>query len=323
MFEIVEEINGYLREIQNFGLDNQSVLSSPAMYVAGIGALILVGIIASNMFMGKRIDHQKLGKILIILIILTMYGPLLNVVNQFLDGVNNTCKTAFASKTDPNKILQEIWDKKKKVQEDKGKSGSNNLLKETSTEVEKEKKETKWYYFGLDGIGEDIKAAFNEAKDNLKLVIITIIEEGLITLTAAIIVILNIIRTTFLIILSILGVFAIGLSMIPGLENSGYSWLQKYVNTYLWLSVSYIIQGIVGNLLESYSSNINTGTANPTFDLLLVSVCLSTVVLMFLVPTITGYIISASVSSASKFKGYAGKSAGAVASTAKNIIAKK
>ncbi|MFV0237547.1 MAG: hypothetical protein ACK5HU_03290 [Flavobacteriales bacterium] len=298
MFKIVEEVNAYLKTLQNFGMDNLHVLNNTAMQIAGLGAVILVLVISVNLYFGKRINMQKLGKILIIFLILTMYGPLLGLINGTLDQVNHICKSAFASEVDLNVVYQDLWEKKTKAQSaNDGEAESNAFLKEILKEIEKENP----LHNESNKIGTDLILAFNHNNvGEFKHALITTFEEFMLMLSAGSIVILNIIRTTFLIILSVIGLFAIALSIIPALENSGYAWLQKYVQTYLWLGITYIVEGVTSLILQKYNETVHQDIVSTTFDLLLMLVCFSTLILVCLVPIITRHIVSTTVSYAYK-----------------------
>jgi hypothetical protein len=113
------------------------------------------------------------------------------------------------------------------------------------------------------------------------------------------IIILNIIRGFFLIVLSVFGVFVIALSAFPTLEGSFTQWLTKYINVYLWLAIGFILQSVLVKvqLLSSVKLlNDSTNASNATNQWnLLISVC--TIIGFLAIPTISGWMVNAATNS--------------------------
>jgi len=125
-------------------------------------------------------------------------------------------------------------------------------------------------------------------------------------------IILNVIRTFFLVVLTIFGIFVIPFTIYPSLEGSLGSWLQKYINVYLWLPVGYILDGILSKIFYyhqnssglpvQYSLNVDGAINNNLVNLL--AIC--TIISYVTIPTITNWLVNASTNAmASKVKGKA------------------
>lgn len=140
-------------------------------------------------------------------------------------------------------------------------------------------------------------------------------------------------------ILIILGPIAVGMALIPGFENSLYSWVSKFININLYTFVAYTIINIGQQLIasgytmeiERYDTLLSNGTIT-NLDALMVYVsnsgmiynqlftCVAYVVTgigVLMTPTIADSIVSAGgAGSMTKMKNAAGK----IASSAKTAI---
>jgi conjugative transposon TraJ protein len=111
---------------------------------------------------------------------------------------------------------------------------------------------------------------------------------------------INVIRTFFLIVLSIFGPLAFGLSVFDGLRHSLDNWLAKYLNVFLWLPVANIFGSIIGQIQqEMIKLDIaqvgSTGHTvfGPTDTAYLIFLVMA-IAGYFTVPALTNYIIRAS-----------------------------
>ncbi len=140
-------------------------------------------------------------------------------------------------------------------------------------------------------------------------------------------------------ILIILGPIAVGMALVPGFENSLYSWVSKFININLYTFVAYTIINIGQQLIasgytmeiERYDTLLTNGTVT-NLDALMVYVsnsgmiynqlftCVAYIVTgigVLMTPTIADSIVSAGGAGAmTKMKNAAGK----VASTAKTAV---
>jgi conjugative transposon TraJ protein len=111
---------------------------------------------------------------------------------------------------------------------------------------------------------------------------------------------INVIRTFFLIVLSIFGPLAFGLSVFDGLRHSLDNWLAKYLNVFLWLPVANIFGSIIGQIQQemikldiAQVSSTGHTVFGPTDTAYLIFLVMA-IAGYFTVPALTNYIIRAS-----------------------------
>lgn len=127
--------------------------------------------------------------------------------------------------------------------------------------------------------------------------------------------VLNVFRAFFLIVLSIFGIFAIAFSIMPTMEGSFSTWLQKYINVYLWLPIGYILMGVINKLVrfirvdipmnqsELFTAGSDTQHMAST-SILAALVGLCTIAGTLAIPSMAGWLVNTSTASlASKVKG--------------------
>ncbi len=134
--------------------------------------------------------------------------------------------------------------------------------------------------------------------------------------------IIDTVRTFFLVVLTLLGPIAFAFSVYDGFHNTLTSWLARYINVYLWLPVSDLLTGILtririmllrGDIAQFQDpSYIADGSSGVYIVFMLIGI-----VGYFCVPTIAGWIVQAGGSGAygkniNKGAGLAGSASGAV-----------
>ena len=99
---------------------------------------------------------------------------------------------------------------------------------------------------------------------------------------AAAAVVIDALRTFYLVVLSILGPLAFAIAVFDGFQSSLTNWLSKYVSIYLWLPISDLFSAIIARLqILSLQQETTSGTA---------------VTLIFMVIGICGYMCIPSIS---------------------------
>lgn len=137
--------------------------------------------------------------------------------------------------------------------------------------------------------------------------------------------IINTIRTFYLIILAIIGPLVFGLSIYDGFQHTVTVWLARYINIYLWLPVANIFGAIIAKIQENmmkpsiYDINVPGVPMISVTDTAYLIFLLIAIVGYFTVPSVANYIVNAGGGNAlvhkiSSFASTAVKSAGAVAS---------
>ena len=107
------------------------------------------------------------------------------------------------------------------------------------------------------------------------------------------------IRTFFLIVLAILGPIAFALSVWDGFQSTLTTWIQRYIQTYLWLPVADLFSTILAKIqVLMLQNDISELTNNPNINLDSSNTCyiifmVIGIVGYFTIPTVSGWIIQA------------------------------
>lgn len=138
--------------------------------------------------------------------------------------------------------------------------------------------------------------------------------------------VIDTLRTFFLIVLSILGPIAFAISVWDGFQGTLPQWITRYVSIYLWLPVSDMFSSILARLqILMLQNDISELQNNPNYSIdasnsLYIIFMIIGIIGYFTVPTVAGWIIQSSgvgsygrnvSSTSSKMGGAAGSIAGA------------
>lgn len=106
-------------------------------------------------------------------------------------------------------------------------------------------------------------------------------------------------RTFFLIVLAILGPIAFALSVWDGFQSTLTTWIQRYIQTYLWLPVADLFSTILAKIqVLMLQNDISELTNNPNANLDSSNTCYVIFMIIgiigyFTIPTVSGWIIQA------------------------------
>lgn len=144
--------------------------------------------------------------------------------------------------------------------------------------------------------------------------------------------VIDTLRTFFLVVLSILGPIAFAISVWDGFQSTLTQWICRYVQVYLWLPVSDMFSTILAKIqVLMLQSDIERMQADPNFSLdssdgVYIVFMIIGIIGYFTIPTVSGWIIQAGGmgnygrnvnQTAGKAGGFAGSVAGA---TAGNVV---
>ena len=139
--------------------------------------------------------------------------------------------------------------------------------------------------------------------------------------------VIDTIRTFFLIVLAILGPIAFALSVYDGFQSTLTQWISRYISVYLWLPVSDLFSSILAKIqVLMLQNDISELQNNPNFSIdasntVYIIFMLIGIVGYFTIPTVANWIISAGGmgsynrnlnTSVAKAGGIAGAAAGAM-----------
>jgi conjugative transposon TraJ protein len=140
--------------------------------------------------------------------------------------------------------------------------------------------------------------------------------------------VIDTVRTFFLIVLAILGPIAFAISVYDGFGSTLTAWISKYISVYLWLPVSDLFSSILAKIqILMLQNDISELQNNPNFSIdasntVYIIFMIIGIVGYFTIPTVAGWIITAGggmsgynrnlTTTAAKTGAVAGAAAGAV-----------
>ena len=149
--------------------------------------------------------------------------------------------------------------------------------------------------------------------------------------------VIDTLRTFFLVVLAILGPIAFAISVWDGFQSTLTQWICRYVQVYLWLPVSDMFSTILAKIqVLMLQSDIERMQADPNFSLdssdgVYIVFMIIGIIGYFTIPTVSGWIIQAGGmgnygrnvnQTASKAGGFAGSVAGATAGNVAGRVGK-
>jgi len=110
--------------------------------------------------------------------------------------------------------------------------------------------------------------------------------------------VIDTIRTFFLIVLSILGPIAFGISVWDGFQSTLTQWLTRYISVYLWLPVADIFSAILAKIQTLILEKDIEMLSDPAFipdtsNTVYIIYMIIGIIGYFTIPTVTGWIIQA------------------------------
>ena len=148
-------------------------------------------------------------------------------------------------------------------------------------------------------------------------------------LVAAAALVIDTLRTFFLVVLSILGPIAFAISVWDGFHSTLSQWFCRYIQIYLWLPVSDLFSTILAKIqILMLQNDIEALQTDPNFSIeasngVYITFLIIGIVGYFTIPTVAGWIIQAGggIGSYGRNIGTAGALAGSVAGAAAGNVA--
>lgn len=284
----MDSINETLGELLKIFIDDLSEFFFIARIIAGIGLAISTYFTFFQIMGGDDESVKKyLTKFLVVFLGIVYYPTLLLIINYPLDIITVSVKNISDKNVAKNTY---VWDK------ELSQNGVNNNF-QTNAEYEKEfnriypviESDDNTFMGSLKSLGADIA-------NSVAGMIQEIIATALRMLADLALIILNVIRYFFLIVLSMFGIFVIALSSFPTLEGSFSQWLTKYINVYLWLAIGYILKSILTRVellanVKALNQQYEIETAGSSMISLLINLC--TIIGFLSIPTLSSWMINA------------------------------
>lgn len=173
---------------------------------------------------------------------------------------------------------------------------------------------------------------------NMKKSVRDFFREVLELLFAAAALVIDTIRTFFLVVLAILGPIAFAISVWDGFQSTLTQWISRYVQVYLWLPVSDLFSTILAKIqVLMLQNDIEALQSDPNFSIeasngVYIVFLIIGIIGYFTIPTVAGWIIQAGGmgsygrninQTANRSGGVAGSAAGAVAGNISGRLLKK
>ncbi|MDF7815102.1 conjugative transposon protein TraJ [Hymenobacter sp. YC55] len=303
----VESLNQLLDNLYTEMLPLCSDMINIGRALGGLGALVFIASrVWRTMAAAEPIDVFPLFRPFVIGMVIVLFPSMLGILNGVLGGISSATNSVVRVQ---NQSIIKLQERKKALLA----ARPENAPYASDEAFEKELGAKDVLDFGgkaalyFDRLSYDVQKNFREwmrnalelAHDSAALVI-------------------NTIRTFFLIILSIIGPISFGFAIWPGFEGTLTNWISRYINTFLWLPVANIFGAITAKIevmmldrdIHIIQTNGDLESADAGYMIFLVIAICG----YFTVPSVASWIVAAS--GLSNITRFATNQAGAVTNMA-------
>ena len=269
MLSLTENLHTILRVLY----DDMMVLCYPmsqvAMAIAGIGALLYIAYrVWQSLAQAEPIDLFPLMRPFAIGICILFFPTLvLGSLNGILSPLVKATHSLMAGQT----LDMEQWQERRERLELEGRE----QMPPDSYYAEDEEMERELSELGVDDQTQQTLDRMNEERSSwsVKGLIFKGLAWILELLFAAASVILDVLRTFYLVVLSLLGPIAFAISVFDGFQSTLTQWLTKYVSIYLWLPISDLFSAIIARLQILSLQQETTGGTAVTLIFMVIGIC--------------------------------------------------
>ncbi len=311
--------------------------------IGGLGALMYLGYIGWQMAAGDREwEITPMLKPILIGFTLVYWSGFVSLIQAPFEAIAEPGIAIFSDiESEVNDLRVERFKKQQQLLDAVIKLKAEEDAKQEVIENTTEDADDSWFDIseGLDKLIQPIKEWSIRMEFQMQKLVAELIEFCCLSILRVCVYLIFFIQKIWAYILIILGPIAVGMALIPGFENSLYSWVSKFININLYTFVTYTIINIGQQLIasgyemeiERYDTLLSNGTIT-NLDALMVYVsnsgmiynqlftCVAYVVTgigVLMTPTIADSIVSAGGAGAmTKMKSAAGR----MASSAKTAI---
>lgn len=328
-----ENLHQILRSLYDEMMPLCEDMAGVAKGIAGLGALFYVAYrVWQSLARAEPIDvFPMLRPFAIGLCIMffptVVLGTLSGVLSPIVQG---TAKMLEAETLDMN----EYREQKDKLEYEAMKRNPETAYLVSNEEFDKQLEELGWSPDDLVTMaGMYIERSMHQMKKGVR----DFFRELLELLFQAAALVIDTLRTFFLVVLSILGPIAFAISVWDGFQSTLTQWICRYVQVYLWLPVSDMFSTILAKIqVLMLQSDIERMQADPNFSLdssdgVYIVFMIIGIIGYFTIPTVSGWIIQAGGmgnygrnvnQTAGKAGGFAGSVAGATAGNVAGRVGK-
>lgn len=287
-----ENLHQILRNLYTEMMPLCSNMSGVAKGIAGLGALFYVAYrVWQQLSRAEPIDIFPLLRPFVIGFCIMFFPTIvLGTVNSIMSPIVKGTNTMLQSQTfDMNEYRQ---------QKDKLEYEAMKRNPETAYLVDKKSFDEKLEKMGTFDAIDKCGLYFDRMMYNTKKDIHNMFRELLELLFQAAALVIDTIRTFFLIVLSILGPIAFAISVWDGFQSSLTQWFTRYLSVYLWLPVSDLFSSVLARIQVLMLKQDITQLNDPSFipdssNTVYIIFMMIGIVGYFTVPTVANWIISA------------------------------
>lgn len=299
-------------------------MAGVAKGIAGLGALIFVAVrVWQSLARAEPIDvYPMLRPFAIGICIMFFPSLVLGTINGILSPVVKGTHQMLETQTmDMNKYRQQ----KDKLEYEAMLRNPETAYLVSNEEFDKQLDELGWSPSDMMVMtGMYIERGMYNMKKSIR----DFFREILELLFAAAALVIDTIRTFFLIVLAILGPIAFAISVWDGFQSTMSQWFTRYISVYLWLPVSDLFSSILARIqILMLQNDISELQNNPNFSIdssngVYIIFMIIGILGYFTVPTVAGWIIqSGGIGSASRPMNQVATRAGAMAGGAAGAAA--
>ena len=332
MLSLTENLHTILRVLYDDMMALCYPMSQVAMAIAGIGALLYIAYrVWQSLAQAEPIDLFPLMRPFAIGICILFFPTLvLGTLNGILSPLVKATHSLMAGQT----LDMEQWQERRERLELEGRE----QMPPDSYYAEDEEMERELSELGVDDRTQQTLDRMNEERSSwsVKGLIFKGLAWILELLFAAASVILDVLRTFYLVVLSLLGPIAFAISVFDGFQSTLTQWFCRYIQIYLWLPVSDLFSTILAKIqVLMLQNDIEALQNDPNFSIeasngVYIVFLIIGIIGYFTIPTVAGWIIQAgggignynrNVNTAGSLGGsIAGATAGNVAGRAGRLI---
>ena len=267
-------------------------MAGVAKGIAGLGALFYVAYrVWQSLARAEPIDvFPMLRPFAIGLCIMFFPTVVLGTINSIMSPVvQGTAKMLEAETLDMNRYREQ----KDKLEYEAMMRNPETAYLVSNEEFDKQLEELGW------SPGDMVTMYIERGMYNMKKGIRDFFREILELMFQAAALVIDTIRTFFLVVLAILGPIAFAISVWDGFQSTLTQWICRYIQVYLWLPVSDIFSTILAKIqVLMLQSDIERMQADPNFSLdssdgVYIVFMIIGIIGYFTIPTVAGWIIQA------------------------------
>ena len=221
--------------------------------IGGFGALCYMGYLGWQMQEGARPwEVTPMIRPTIIAFILMYWGAFTSMIQYPLQSLAEPGIALFQDiEKDANDLRVERFKKQNQILEILIKTQAEEEAKQETLDKLEKKADDSWYDIDIDKLLAPAKEWYMKMEFKIQKTLSEIIEAVSLTILRVCTYLIFFIQKIWSYVLIILGPIAIGISLIPGFENSFSNWVTKFININLYTFITYTIINIGQQLIMS------------------------------------------------------------------------